>query len=227
MYRKQRRHSVPHATPHASSRQRLGSTRPGGRQPEPAACLPHRLFPLRAGQLAGRMGMGCPDPMFLSVPCPRPPPPLLLRAPLANTHPPTHPLPPPTHSPSRGAGWTGGPYGVGRRFKLRHTRAIVDAIHSGELAAAQYDTMPVFNLQVELRIFLRGWGLREVGVRAWLWPAAGSWLRAGAAGRVSWGSGLLARPRSQLGASRCPTLVPRPCTLRVLCAGAHRCERRA
>ncbi|EFN52587.1 hypothetical protein CHLNCDRAFT_49080 [Chlorella variabilis] len=45
-------------------------------------------------------------------------------------------------------GWTGGPYGVGRRFKLRHTRAIVDAIHSGELAAAQYDTMPVFNLQV-------------------------------------------------------------------------------
>ncbi|KAL4443900.1 hypothetical protein ABPG75_011637 [Micractinium tetrahymenae] len=45
-------------------------------------------------------------------------------------------------------GWTGGPYGVGYRFKLRHTRAIVDAIHSGELTKADFDTMPIFNLQV-------------------------------------------------------------------------------
>ncbi|KAI3429628.1 hypothetical protein D9Q98_005714 [Chlorella vulgaris] len=45
-------------------------------------------------------------------------------------------------------GWTGGPYGVGYRFKLRHTRAIVNAIHSGELGAAEYETMPTFNLQV-------------------------------------------------------------------------------
>ena len=45
-------------------------------------------------------------------------------------------------------GWTGGPYGVGYRFKLRHTRAIVDAIHSGELGAGEYETMPIFNLQV-------------------------------------------------------------------------------
>ena len=50
--------------------------------------------------------------------------------------------------PSCAAGWTGGPYGVGYRFKLRHTRAIVDAIHSGELTAAEYETMPTFNLQV-------------------------------------------------------------------------------
>jgi hypothetical protein len=48
-----------------------------------------------------------------------------------------------------GAGWTGGPYGVGYRFKLRHTRAIVNAIHSGELGAAEYETMPTFNLQVQ------------------------------------------------------------------------------
>lgn len=31
-------------------------------------------------------------------------------------------------------GWTGGRYGVGQRMSLKHTRAIVDAIHSGELA---------------------------------------------------------------------------------------------
>ena len=40
------------------------------------------------------------------------------------------------------------PAGVGYRFKLRHTRAIVDAIHSGELSAAEYENMPIFNLQV-------------------------------------------------------------------------------
>lgn len=45
-------------------------------------------------------------------------------------------------------GWTAGSYGSGYRFKLRHTRAIVDAIHSGELTNAEYDTLHVFNLQV-------------------------------------------------------------------------------
>ena len=30
-------------------------------------------------------------------------------------------------------GWTGGSYGVGHRMKLSHTRASIDAIHSGEL----------------------------------------------------------------------------------------------
>lgn len=45
-------------------------------------------------------------------------------------------------------GWTGGSYGVGYRFKLRHTRAIVDAIHNGELDSAEYESMPVFGLQV-------------------------------------------------------------------------------
>ncbi len=37
---------------------------------------------------------------------------------------------------------------MGYRFKLRHTRAIVDAIHSGELSAGEYENMPIFNLQV-------------------------------------------------------------------------------
>ena len=33
-------------------------------------------------------------------------------------------------------GWTGGSYGEGNRFKLSHTRAIIDAIHTGELQSA-------------------------------------------------------------------------------------------
>lgn len=45
-------------------------------------------------------------------------------------------------------GWTGGSYGTGYRFKLKHTRAIIDAIHSGELGATEFETMPVFGLQV-------------------------------------------------------------------------------
>lgn len=45
-------------------------------------------------------------------------------------------------------GWTGGRFGVGHRFKLKHTRAIIDAIHSGELEKAETETMPVFGLKV-------------------------------------------------------------------------------
>ncbi|KDD72531.1 phosphoenolpyruvate carboxykinase, partial [Helicosporidium sp. ATCC 50920] len=49
-------------------------------------------------------------------------------------------------------GWTGGSYGVGYRFKLRHTRAIVDAIHSGELEKAAYSPIPTFGLQVPAQV---------------------------------------------------------------------------
>ncbi len=43
-------------------------------------------------------------------------------------------------------GWTGGSYGVGSRIKLGYTRAIIDAIHSGELAKAPTETDPNFGL---------------------------------------------------------------------------------
>eukprot|EP01086_Lenisia_limosa_P006051 TRINITY_DN242_c0_g1_i2.p1 TRINITY_DN242_c0_g1~~TRINITY_DN242_c0_g1_i2.p1 ORF type:complete len:529 (+),score=148.57 TRINITY_DN242_c0_g1_i2:62-1648(+) len=45
-------------------------------------------------------------------------------------------------------GWTGGAYGVGNRMSLKYTRAIVDAIHSGELAKVGTTTMDVFGLQI-------------------------------------------------------------------------------
>lgn len=45
-------------------------------------------------------------------------------------------------------GWTQGPYGAGKRISLKYSRAIIDAIHSGELSKAEYRNYPVFNLQI-------------------------------------------------------------------------------
>ena len=45
-------------------------------------------------------------------------------------------------------GWTGGPYGVGSRIKLGLTRAIIDAIYSGELSEASTEVDPVFKVNV-------------------------------------------------------------------------------
>ena len=45
-------------------------------------------------------------------------------------------------------GWTGGAYGVGSRFKLAYTRAMVHAILDGSLAQANYTTDPVFGLSI-------------------------------------------------------------------------------
>jgi phosphoenolpyruvate carboxykinase (ATP) len=43
-------------------------------------------------------------------------------------------------------GWSGGAYGVGSRIKLAHTRAIIDAIHSGDLNSAPTERDPFFKL---------------------------------------------------------------------------------
>jgi phosphoenolpyruvate carboxykinase (ATP) len=45
-------------------------------------------------------------------------------------------------------GWSGGPYGVGKRIKLAYTRAIIDAIHDGALAKAPVQRDPVFGFDV-------------------------------------------------------------------------------
>jgi phosphoenolpyruvate carboxykinase (ATP) len=45
-------------------------------------------------------------------------------------------------------GWSGGGHGVGERISLKHTRAILDAIHSGALAGAKTQRDPVFGFDV-------------------------------------------------------------------------------
>jgi phosphoenolpyruvate carboxykinase (ATP) len=45
-------------------------------------------------------------------------------------------------------GWTGGSHGVGHRIKLSYTRAILNAIHSGQLAHAPTQPDPVFGFDV-------------------------------------------------------------------------------
>ncbi len=45
-------------------------------------------------------------------------------------------------------GWSGGPFGVGQRFNLRHTRSMARAALAGGLDSVPYATDPVFGLQV-------------------------------------------------------------------------------
>ncbi len=45
-------------------------------------------------------------------------------------------------------GWTGGPYGVGSRMKIAHTRAMITAALTGLLDNVQYTRHPVFNVDV-------------------------------------------------------------------------------
>ena len=47
-------------------------------------------------------------------------------------------------------GWTGGPFGVGKRMKIAHTRAMINAALAGALDHVPYETDPVFNLAVPL-----------------------------------------------------------------------------
>src|SRR4051812_17022218 len=45
-------------------------------------------------------------------------------------------------------GWTGGAYGVGKRMKIAHTRAMIRAALSGELDGVGYEKDQVFNLDI-------------------------------------------------------------------------------
>lgn len=45
-------------------------------------------------------------------------------------------------------GWSGGGYGTGKRISLQHTRAIIDAIHSGALANAATQRDATFGFDV-------------------------------------------------------------------------------
>ena len=44
-------------------------------------------------------------------------------------------------------GWSGGSYGVGKRMALKHTRAIIDAIHDGSLLDLEYAKDPIFGVE--------------------------------------------------------------------------------
>jgi phosphoenolpyruvate carboxykinase (ATP) len=49
-------------------------------------------------------------------------------------------------------GWTGGPYGVGHRMAIPHTRAMIRAALSGTVAEASLSVDPVFGLRVPTRV---------------------------------------------------------------------------
>ena len=49
-------------------------------------------------------------------------------------------------------GWMGGPYGTGKRIDLPSTRKIINAILDGTLSQSEFVTLPVFNLNIPLKL---------------------------------------------------------------------------
>ena len=47
-------------------------------------------------------------------------------------------------------GWVGGPYGIGKRISIKHTRALLNAALSGKLTDVQYKQDPIFGFEVPL-----------------------------------------------------------------------------
>ena len=45
-------------------------------------------------------------------------------------------------------GWTGGPYGTGKRMKLKYTRAMITAALEGKLGGVSYHVHPIFGLNI-------------------------------------------------------------------------------
>jgi phosphoenolpyruvate carboxykinase (ATP) len=49
-------------------------------------------------------------------------------------------------------GWSGGPYGVGKRMAIGYTRAMVNAAIDGALANVEFETEPFFGLSIPLHV---------------------------------------------------------------------------
>ena len=45
-------------------------------------------------------------------------------------------------------GWTGGPFGIGKRISIRYTRALLNAALNGSLLTVGYKQDPVFGFEV-------------------------------------------------------------------------------
>ncbi len=45
-------------------------------------------------------------------------------------------------------GWTGGPFGIGKRISIKYTRALLNSALEGKLDGIPYETDPVFGLQI-------------------------------------------------------------------------------
>ena len=45
-------------------------------------------------------------------------------------------------------GWSGGPYGIGKRMSIHHTRTLLDSALEGKLLDAKYRTDPIFGFEV-------------------------------------------------------------------------------
>jgi len=45
-------------------------------------------------------------------------------------------------------GWTGGPYGTGKRMSIKNTRACIDGILSGAILDTEFETLDTFNLTI-------------------------------------------------------------------------------
>lgn len=69
-------------------------------------------------------------------------------------------------------GWIGGAYGVGNRIDLPSTRAIINAILGGSMENSEFETLPIFNLQIPKTI--NGVDPKLLNPRN-SWPNSGDW----------------------------------------------------